>query len=112
MPRLPARACAHPGCTNLVRGRRRRFCNDHQSEEWRRQDRDRGTASERGYGDAWTAIRDAFLAEHPRCAQCGSGAEIVHHIVRKRDGGGDDANNLLALCRSCHAKEHGAQPGN
>ena len=64
MPRLPGRACAHPGCTKLVRGRRRRFCNDHQSEEWKRQDRDRGTASERGYGDEWTAIRDAFLAEH------------------------------------------------
>ena len=112
MPHLPARACAHHGCTNLVRGRRRRFCNAHQSEEWKRQDRDRGSASERGYDRQWSAIRDGFLAEHPRCAQCGSRAEIVHHIVPKKRGGSDDANNLVALCRSCHAKEHGAQPGN
>lgn len=109
MPHLPGRACAHPGCTNLVRGRRRRFCNAHQSQEWKRQDRDRGSAHARGYDDEWSAIRARFLEEHPRCAQCGARAEIVHHIVPKRDGGGDDDDNLVALCRSCHAKTHGTE---
>ena len=107
MPRLPARPCAHRGCPNLVRGRDRRFCPEHQSEEWKRQDAQRGTAAERGYDFRWREIRDQFLADHPLCAQCGNApATVAHHVVRKRDGGSDDPSNLLALCASCHSALH------
>ena len=106
MPRLPARACAHRGCTKLVRGRGRRFCDEHQSEEWKRQDAQRGTAAERGYDSRWREIRDRFLADHPQCARCGKPATVAHHVVRKRASGSDDPSNLLALCASCHSSLH------
>jgi len=106
MPHLPARPCAHRGCPNLVRGRDRRFCDEHQREEWKRQDARRGTAAERGYDANWREIRARFLADHPRCARCGETATIAHHIVRKRDGGSDDESNLMPLCKSCHSKVH------
>ena len=108
MPILPARACAHRRCTRLVRGRGARFCDEHQAEEYRRQDQDRGSAAARGYDDQWREIRDRFLADHPQC-QCGEPATVAHHVVRKRDGGSDDASNLIALCKSCHSREHAAQ---
>lgn len=30
----------------------------------------------------------------------------VHHIIYKRDGGSDDADNLITLCKTCHDKLH------
>ena len=106
MPRLPARPCAHRGCPNLVRGRDRRFCDEHQSEEWKRQDAQRGTAAERGYGAQWREVRDRFLADHPWCVNCGEPATVAHHVVRRRDGGSDDPDNLIALCKTCHSRLH------
>lgn len=109
MPTRPARACAHRGCTRLVRGRGARFCNMHQAEEYHRQDQDRGSATERGYGATWQAIRDRFLADHPTCQHCGRLATVVHHIVPKGQGGGDNPDNLLALCNPCHSRVHAAE---
>jgi 5-methylcytosine-specific restriction endonuclease McrA len=37
----------------------------------------------------------------PRCQRP---ATEVHHVQRKRDGGPDTAENLLALCKSHHSK--------
>jgi hypothetical protein len=38
------------------------------------------------------------------CACCGSteGRIEIHHIQRRSQGGGDEAHNLIALCKSCH----------
>lgn len=37
------------------------------------------------------------------CAVCGSTKRIeIHHIVRRSQGGGDEASNLVPLCRDCH----------
>ena len=106
-PRRAARPCAHPGCPNLVRDRNRRFCDEHQSEEWKRQDAHRGTSAERGYDAQWREIRDRYMQSHPICERCGARpAELVHHIVRKRRGGSDEPANLQALCRLCHAQVH------
>lgn len=108
-PRRAARPCSHPGCPNLVRGKDRRFCDAHQSEEWKRQDARRGTTAERGYGSLWQRIRDRYLQSHAVCERCGRRrATIVHHIVRKRDGGSDDPINLQAVCSLCHAQIHAA----
>ena len=107
MPRRAARPCAHPGCPNLVRGRNRRFCDEHQSLEWKRQDARRGSSAERGYGSKWREVQAAYLQSHPLCERCGrTMATLVHHIVRKRDGGSDDPINLMALCTLCHAQVH------
>jgi 5-methylcytosine-specific restriction endonuclease McrA len=44
-----------------------------------------------------------------RCERCGySDANIlvIHHIVRKSDGGSDEAHNLEIVCPNCHAEIH------
>lgn len=105
MPHRAARACVVPGCPNLVRGRDSR-CPEHQREYEARQDARRGTASERGYDARWQKIRDRFLGDHPFCEICGEPATVAHHIVRRREGGGDTPRNLMALCASCHGKLH------
>ena len=107
MPQRAARPCSHPGCPALVRGRNRRFCDEHQSEEWKRQDARRGSSAERGYDARWREVRDAYLQSHPICERCGQrAATLVHHIVRKGRGGSDDPINLQALCSLCHAQVH------
>ena len=30
----------------------------------------------------------------------------IHHILRRRDGGTDDPQNLVSLCESCHIAVH------
>lgn len=106
-PRRAARPCAHPGCPNLVRGANRRFCDEHQSEEWKRQDARRGSSAQRGYDARWREVRDRYLQSHPVCERCQRRpATIVHHIVRKAKGGSDDPMNLQAVCSLCHAQIH------
>ena len=106
MPRRAARPCSQPGCPNLVFRHDRRFCDVHQSQEWKKQDAKRGTSAQRGYGQRWREIRDRYLTDHPFCEKCGDPATIAHHIVRKRQGGRDAADNLIALCQSCHSRLH------
>ena len=55
---------------------------------------------------SWRRRSRIFLARHPTCERCGAPSEIAHHIIRRRDGGSDDEENLEALCRSCHEAEH------
>ena len=46
--------------------------------------------------------RDAW-----RCRQCyKAGVLEVHHQQQVKHGGGDDLENLLTLCRSCHLAHH------
>ena len=77
-PRRAARPCAHPGCPNLVRGKNRRYCDTHQSEEWKRQDarRDAFESSEQT-----TAAALYFLAapRHLGC-QCKFSWRVLHVI--------------------------------
>ncbi len=73
-------------------------------------DRERGSPSVRGYDAAWRRFREAYLNEHPLCADCiGDGvykpAREVHHIAKLRDAPELklDATNVLGLCKSCHS---------
>ena len=109
MPSLPGRPCAHRGCTALVRGRRVRYCPEHQREEWKRQDANRPPSTARGYDPRWQAIRKRFLTDYPLCARCGRAASVAHHIVRIADGGTNDHENLRALCHACHGRIHAEQ---
>ena len=60
-------------------------------------------------GRKWRRVRDAYLKLHPICERCGR--DHAHH-VHHRDGlgptgpNGLEPSNLLAVCRSCHAKLH------
>jgi len=43
------------------------------------------------------------------CEKCGTsnGPFDVHHKIKRSQGGGDDPENLILLCRICHGREHG-----
>lgn len=73
-----------------------------------RQEHDRGTTHERGYGWNWQQLRLIVLNDEPLCRRCASrgrvsGAVLVDHIQPLRDGGTNDRGNLQSLCLDCHA---------
>lgn len=41
------------------------------------------------------------------CEVCGKVAVDIHHVLFKSQGGTDDIDNLIALCRGCHDISHG-----
>lgn len=58
---------------------------------------------------SWEAKRGAVLAEADFiCEKCHESAGEVDHIWPRAEGGGDDRENLQALCRGCNARK-GAQ---
>jgi len=61
------------------------------------------------YGRRWSKLRALVLRDaRGQCADCGRGAEEVHHIVPINKGGKPyDVTNLLPLCRACHNDRHG-----
>ena len=109
MPRKPKRPCSYPGCPDLTDGR---FCEKHQKEENKRYEKyDRNPAVHRRYGRAWKRIRDSYAAGHPLCEQCVAQGryvktEEIHHKLPLSQGGTHARENLIALCKSCHAKIH------
>ena len=40
------------------------------------------------------------------CENCGAVAVDIHHKLPKGRSGGDEAYNLIALCRNCHNLAH------
>ena len=40
------------------------------------------------------------------CEECTAVAVDIHHIIFKSQGGKDNIENLIALCRECHNKKH------
>lgn len=115
MPARPKRPCNHPGCRRLTT---ERFCEEHMREYRQRQDRERGTAHERGYDAKWRRARAAFLREHPLCRECEregriTPATVVDHIRPHR---GDQelfwsADNWQALCKPCHDRKTAREDG-
>lgn len=108
-----------PGCPRLAVKRGR--CEEHQRSEV--STRERGSASERGYGSDWRVLRAEYLRENPDCvgvvergvrihaAGCDGTATEVDHVVPRRLGGSDDWENLQALSRRCHARKTATQDG-
>jgi len=85
-----------------------------QAEEWKRQDKRRGTAAQRGYNARWRRLRRAFLKRYPLCADpFGIHAERkeqvrateVDHVIPKAEGGADKWDNLQSLCKPCHSRK-------
>ncbi len=62
--------------------------------------------------DWWQARRAAFLAKHPRCMLCRRTRDLeVHHITYENLWHEPD-EDLVVLCRRCHARHHGTRrPG-
>lgn len=74
-----------------------------------RASRPKPSATRRGYGSEWQAVRREVLVREPACRSCGGIATEVDHIVPLRLGGTHALSNLQPLCRRCHAKKTAAQ---
>ena len=109
VPRRPKRPCSFPGCPNLTDGR---FCEEHEKQENKRYETyDRDPAVRKRYGRAWKRIRDSYAAAHPLCEKCQAEGKLtpteeIHHKLPLSQGGTHARENLIALCKSCHAKIH------
>lgn len=64
-------------------------------------------------GKDWhSRVMDVFIRDEHACRGCGKDMDWgyewmdVHHIVKRGDGGSDNLENLILLCRDCHNKQH------
>ncbi|MFH0809711.1 MAG: HNH endonuclease [Pseudomonadota bacterium] len=119
MPHRPARPCRYPRCpalTNDPSG----YCPAHLSLSRRQQDRERGTAAERGYDWRWHKASRAYLAANPLCAICLKkdplvirAASLVDHKIPHK---GDmalfwDESNWQSSCEECHRLKSASEDG-
>lgn len=109
MPTRAMRPCAAPGCAALVASGQ--HCAEHQPA--RQREDDRPNAHQRGYSARWRVLRLRILARDPVCTDPYGVHAIrgevvpsvdIDHIINKRDGGQDRADNLRGLCHSCHSR--------
>ena len=108
MPYKPKRPCSYPGCAKLADSGQ--YCTEHKKlmdKHYNKYQRD--PEHNKRYGRAWKRIRDRYIKAHPLCEQCQKNgyitpAEEVHHILPLSKGGGNETNNLMALCKSCHSR--------
>ena len=75
----------------------------------------RPAANAYAYRSGWQATAKRVLErDHRECQLryagiCIGRAREVDHIVRPEDGGGDDLENLRAVCTPCHRRRTGRQ---
>lgn len=51
--------------------------------------------------------KQALERDSYTCQNCGSDKDLhVHHVTPRWDGGGNELQNLMTLCRNCHEKLH------
>lgn len=120
MPSKPKKPCKHSTCYNLTDNG---YCEQHekiQKEKIQRYDKERGTASERGYGYRWQKARKTFLSRNPLCVcdECKERivplpANVVDHIIPHR---GDqklfwDKKNWQPMNKRCHDKKTSKEDG-
>jgi 5-methylcytosine-specific restriction endonuclease McrA len=52
----------------------------------------------------WEALkRQAWARDKGRCVTCGKLAHDAHHVKKRSAGGADTLDNIVSLCRRCHA---------
>jgi 5-methylcytosine-specific restriction protein A len=113
MPYKLPHPCAHPGCPELTL---KRYCPHHEQQgvppqeqlKKSQYDKDRGSASKRGYGRQWQAIRICKLKQDPLCSDClGAGLVVAATDVDHIDGNVHNlsVNNLRSLCHACHSRK-------
>lgn len=106
MPSAAPKPCSHPGCGVLVRDGSSRCAKHPKANSFA--DKKRGNRHERGYGTAWTKLREFVLKrDEGLCKPCKAAGRVtlaseVDHRIPKAEGGTDDESNLQAICRTCH----------
>ncbi len=109
MPKKAKRPCRYKGCpalTDLSGG----YCAEHEKLIQQQYNRyGRSAESKKRYGYRWRKIRASFLSINPLCEMCKRegryiNATEVHHIKPLADGGTNDFDNLMPLCKSCHSR--------
>jgi len=113
-PKQPLKPCPGRGtryhrCPNLVKSGLCPICQSLEDLARKEYDKQRGTASERGYDGRWAKIRKIKLAEDPLCERCLSegrtvGAVLVHH--KDRNPKNNQWDNLFSCCQPCHELIH------
>lgn len=77
-------------------------------KRWAAVDAARPTASERGYGRAWSAISARFLRANPTCVGCGQPSTVSDHVTPRAElvaagvSDPDATHRLQPLCDDCH----------
>jgi 5-methylcytosine-specific restriction endonuclease McrA len=57
--------------------------------------------------ETWRKLRsEVLLRDGRRCVVCGAPGVLVDHIVPRKAGGQDVAENLRTLCRACDNARH------
>ena len=110
--------CAKVGCNTLI-AKGKTYCDIHEAEHKQRydalrkkRDKERGSASKRGYDFRWQKARKTYLAHHPLCVICEKKgittlATVVDHIIPHRGNSKLfwDVENWQPLCEICHNKK-------
>lgn len=109
MPHKPKRPCSYPGCPRLTDGR---YCAEHAKLEAKQYEMyKRDPETRKRYGTEWRKVRARYLQVHPLCEMCKAEGKLtptehIHHKTPLSEGGTNNPENLMALCRVCHAKLH------
>lgn len=64
---------------------------------------------QKGFNYGWSSRREAILnRDNYTCQVCGKTHTRleVHHIIFRSQGGTDEENNLITLCKECHSDIH------
>jgi len=114
MPTRAPRPCRVSGCPGLDRDGDG-YCEPLHAGLARQKaaayEASRGTATQRGYGSDWRALRAQVTRTPCPCGAAWRPNFHLDHIVARRAGGGDDPGNLRWLCERCHGAKTGRQDG-
>jgi hypothetical protein len=59
-----------------------------------------------GRGSRWIKLRRELISQYGKCACCGKSEKLsVHHMIPWRFTHDNHPDNLVVLCRPCHARE-------
>lgn len=95
-----------------IRQERDKWSLERSQLEKRLQNSKRRKGKKSDFEKEFDSIRPSILERDSfKCVECGSNKNLhVHHIVHRKDGGTNDPDNLVTLCRWCHADRHKGEP--
>lgn len=115
MGTLPLPKCRIPTCTERTVQRGRSLCPKCQREEYKQ--RSEYESDPFYWTPEWRKTRARQLRKQPFCEECERGnkvtkANVVDHIIPRRQGGADFAeDNLQSMCSDHHQKKRRQERG-